>query len=195
MTRALCSVAMQADNALQCFLEVIAQIAEKRTEIILRRKLPRLFMAYPNYRLALGFGLHHGWAIEGSLGSMHKVRFRYCSSGQEDVIEMPKEHGCQLASLCCVLVSRPDKSFASMLPLLPLSLCPGGCLLLVAARDAIRHAGSCDEAVRDSDPNVRTIRKQPCARMCQLMRAYTPHFFCVLQCATQMRVCCAACTS
>jgi hypothetical protein len=72
--RAVCSVAMQADNALQCFLEVIAQIAEKRTEIILRRKLPRLFMAYPNYRLALGFGLHHGWAIEGSLGSMHKVR-------------------------------------------------------------------------------------------------------------------------
>ena len=35
-----------ADDALQCFLEVIAQIAEKRTEIILRRKLPRLFMAY-----------------------------------------------------------------------------------------------------------------------------------------------------
>ena len=34
-----------ADDALQCFLEVIAQIAEKRTEIILRRKLPRLFMA------------------------------------------------------------------------------------------------------------------------------------------------------
>lgn len=64
---------LQADKALQCFLEVIAQIAEKRTEIILRRKLPRLFMAYPNYRLALGFGLHHGWAIEGSLGSIHKV--------------------------------------------------------------------------------------------------------------------------
>lgn len=64
----------QADDALQCFLEVIAQIAEKRTEIILRRKLPRLFMAYPNYKLALGFGLHHGWAIEGSLGSNHKVR-------------------------------------------------------------------------------------------------------------------------
>ena len=66
-------VVFQADNALQCFLEVIAQIAEKRTEIILRRKLPRLFMAYPNYKLALGFGLHHGWAIEGSLGSNHKV--------------------------------------------------------------------------------------------------------------------------
>ena len=32
----------QADRALQCFLECIAQIREKRTEIILRRKLPRL---------------------------------------------------------------------------------------------------------------------------------------------------------
>lgn len=68
-----------ADDALQCFLEVIAQIAEKRTEIILRRKLPRLFMAYPNYKLALGFGLHHGWAIEGSLGSNHKVDASYLS--------------------------------------------------------------------------------------------------------------------
>ena len=36
-------------------------------------------MVYPNYRLALGFGLHHGWAIEGSLGSIHKVDASYLS--------------------------------------------------------------------------------------------------------------------
>ena len=57
------------DSALDCFIGCIKEIATKRTEIILRRKLPRLFMKYPDYRLALGFGLHHGWAIEGSLGA------------------------------------------------------------------------------------------------------------------------------
>ena len=33
-----------ADDALACFIECIMEIATKRTEIILRRKLPRLFM-------------------------------------------------------------------------------------------------------------------------------------------------------
>lgn len=71
--------AEKADNALDCFISCIVEIATKRTEIILRRKLPRLFMRYPEYKLALGFGLHHGWAIEGSLGSKHKVDASYLS--------------------------------------------------------------------------------------------------------------------
>ena len=67
------------DSALDCFIGCIMEIATKRTEIILRRQLPRLFMTYPDYKLALGFGLHHGWAIEGSLGSQFKVDASYLS--------------------------------------------------------------------------------------------------------------------
>ena len=32
-----------------------------------------------DFRLRLGFGLHHGWAIEGAIGSEHKVDASYLS--------------------------------------------------------------------------------------------------------------------
>jgi hypothetical protein len=31
-----------------------------------RRKHPRLYMKFPNFKINMGFGLHHGWAIEGA---------------------------------------------------------------------------------------------------------------------------------
>jgi len=33
----------------------------------------------PNYRVALGFGLHIGWAIEGAIGSTFKIDASYLS--------------------------------------------------------------------------------------------------------------------
>jgi class 3 adenylate cyclase len=33
----------------------------------------------PDFRVRLGFGLHYGWAIEGAIGSMHKIDASYLS--------------------------------------------------------------------------------------------------------------------
>lgn len=33
----------------------------------------------PNYQVALGFGLHIGWAIEGAIGSEFKIDASYLS--------------------------------------------------------------------------------------------------------------------
>ena len=36
-------------------------------------------MKYPDFKVDMGFGLHHGWAIEGAIGSEHKVDVSYLS--------------------------------------------------------------------------------------------------------------------
>eukprot|EP00961_Rhodomonas_salina_P240729 3252424-Rhodomonas_salina.7 len=36
---------------------------------------PQLQAKIPQYRTQLGFGLHMGWAIEGAIGTVHKLRF------------------------------------------------------------------------------------------------------------------------
>jgi len=33
----------------------------------------------PNFRVKMGFGLHIGWAIEGAIGSEHKIDASYLS--------------------------------------------------------------------------------------------------------------------
>ena len=33
----------------------------------------------PNYKVRMGYGLHFGWAIEGAIGSYHKVDASYLS--------------------------------------------------------------------------------------------------------------------
>ena len=68
-----------ADHALLSFTEIIREIKSQRTELLLRKKHPRLYMKYPEYKIDMGFGLHHGWAIEGAIGSMHKVDVSYLS--------------------------------------------------------------------------------------------------------------------
>lgn len=32
-----------------------------------------------NFKVSLGFGMHYGWAIEGAIGSGHKVDLSYLS--------------------------------------------------------------------------------------------------------------------
>lgn len=50
-----------------------------RTELLLRKRHARLYMTRPNFSVDMGFGLHHGWAIEGAIGSKHKVDVSYLS--------------------------------------------------------------------------------------------------------------------
>ena len=42
-------------------------------------KNPRLNERIPNYKVKMGYGLHFGWAIEGAIGSQHKVDASYLS--------------------------------------------------------------------------------------------------------------------
>merc|ERR1711981_613970 len=40
---------------------------------------PALLARIPNYRVNMGFSLHFGWAIEGSIGSEFKIDASYLS--------------------------------------------------------------------------------------------------------------------
>jgi len=53
----------------------------------------------PNYRVALGFGLHIGWAIEGAIGSTFKIDASYLSPNvnMSNILEAStKEYGVPL---------------------------------------------------------------------------------------------------
>ena len=40
---------------------------------------PRIVKRMPNYRVSLGFGMHYGWAYEGTIGSEFKIDATYLS--------------------------------------------------------------------------------------------------------------------
>jgi class 3 adenylate cyclase len=67
-----------ADMALFSFLKVLAKI-NKMTQILEYRKHPELCERMPGYQTRMGFGLHHGWAIEGAIGSFFKIDASYLS--------------------------------------------------------------------------------------------------------------------
>ena len=69
----------KADQALKSFVDVIEILRSRKTELILRKRHPRLYMHKPSFKVDMGFGLHHGWAIEGAIGSVHKVDVSYLS--------------------------------------------------------------------------------------------------------------------
>merc|ERR1712167_370159 len=69
----------KADHALRSFIETIKELRSRKTELLLRKKHARLYMKYPDFKVDMGFGLHHGWAIEGAIGSEHKVDVSYLS--------------------------------------------------------------------------------------------------------------------
>jgi len=53
----------------------------------------------PNYQVALGFGLHIGWAIEGAIGSGFKIDASYLSPNvnMANILEAAtKEYGVPL---------------------------------------------------------------------------------------------------
>lgn len=67
-----------ADRALVAWLKVIMEVAtsEKLAKYSRHKKLTERI---PGYQVKMGFGLHVGWAIEGAIGSSHKVDPSYLS--------------------------------------------------------------------------------------------------------------------
>lgn len=66
------------EKALASFLKVIVEI-DRDAEIALYSSHPVILKRLPDYRVQLGFGLHLGWAIEGAIGSEHKIDASYLS--------------------------------------------------------------------------------------------------------------------
>lgn len=69
-----------ADRALACVLEVFQELERSvalgayENHQMIRQRLG------PNFRVKMGYGLHAGWAIEGAIGSRHKVDPSYLSA-------------------------------------------------------------------------------------------------------------------
>jgi class 3 adenylate cyclase len=60
------------------FLKILAKI-NKVDHILKYSEDEDLTSQIPGYRVKMGFGLHQGWAIEGAIGSMHKIDASYLS--------------------------------------------------------------------------------------------------------------------
>lgn len=67
-----------ADRALLGYLHIIKCI-NKRPNILVYRTDVDILNRIPNYKVKMGFGLHIGWAIEGAIGSHHKIDASYLS--------------------------------------------------------------------------------------------------------------------
>jgi len=68
-----------ADHALVGYLKIIAEI-NRNTAVLDYRNEPRLtHNNTKEFKVSMGFGLHAGWAIEGAVGSIHKVDATYLS--------------------------------------------------------------------------------------------------------------------
>lgn len=67
-----------ADLALFSFLKIIAKI-NKLTHILEYSHNEAMNARLPGYKVKMGFGLHQGWAIEGAIGSTHKIDASYLS--------------------------------------------------------------------------------------------------------------------
>ena len=67
-----------ADMAVISFMKIVAQI-HKNPKILKYRFHKELNHRMPGYSVAMGFGLHAGWAIEGAIGSDFKIDASYLS--------------------------------------------------------------------------------------------------------------------
>ena len=67
-----------ADQSFFCFLKIYAEM-NRSDQLREYPKNPRLNERIPNYKVKMGYGLHFGWAIEGAIGSQHKVDASYLS--------------------------------------------------------------------------------------------------------------------
>ena len=67
-----------ANHSLAAFLKVRA-LLESDYRIQRLAQDPRLQSKIPGYKVRMGYGLHFGWAIEGAVGSKHKVDATYLS--------------------------------------------------------------------------------------------------------------------
>lgn len=68
-----------ADHALVGYLKIIAELNRDK-KVLEYRNEPRLTLnGKEEFKVRMGFGLHAGWAIEGAVGSIHKVDATYLS--------------------------------------------------------------------------------------------------------------------
>lgn len=72
------SVNIMADLSAYAVLKIIAKINSYQ-QILNYREHKGLNKRIPDYAIKMGFGLHIGWAIEGLIGSTHKVDASYLS--------------------------------------------------------------------------------------------------------------------
>lgn len=71
-------VSAVAELAVMSFIKSIACI-HKFSHIIGYSRDKRLVAAIPGFHVNMGFGMHVGWAIEGSIGSVYKIDASYLS--------------------------------------------------------------------------------------------------------------------
>jgi len=67
-----------ADQALLGFLNIIIKVNSSEN-ILAYRNMPQITNSLKNFKVKMGFGLHIGWAIEGSIGSTYKIDASYLS--------------------------------------------------------------------------------------------------------------------
>lgn len=67
-----------ADMALMSYVKIIAEINKSRI-LAGYRWHPGFQYRIQDFRVSMGFGLHHGWAIEGAIGSEYKIDASYLS--------------------------------------------------------------------------------------------------------------------
>ena len=66
-----------ADDALGSILRIVVEL---RASVSLKNLVKQfLHVRYPDFEVSLGFGLHVGWAVEGPIGTMHKIDPSYLS--------------------------------------------------------------------------------------------------------------------
>jgi len=68
-----------ADTSVFSFLKIIAKLNKYEQILKYNKKDGALAKAIPGFRVKMGFGIHHGWAIEGAIGSYFKVDASYLS--------------------------------------------------------------------------------------------------------------------
>ena len=76
---AAAAISAVADNALASFMAVIASLRSSPQLARFNAHPGLLSRLGPDFAIRMGFGLHVGWAIEGAIGSEHKVDASYLS--------------------------------------------------------------------------------------------------------------------
>lgn len=72
-------ISQLADNALVAFLKTIVDIKLALQDGALTKYANHEGLKKAGWKLSMGFGLHIGWAIEGAIGSVHKIDASYLS--------------------------------------------------------------------------------------------------------------------
>ena len=71
-------LSIYADNSLLSFLDIIKKIKNYNYKLD-HSKNNNIHKKFGNFQLKMGFGLHYGWAIEGTIGSIYKIDASYLS--------------------------------------------------------------------------------------------------------------------